>query len=192
MTAPRRAVFLDRDGTLLDELGYLSDPDKLLLLDGIAGPLRRLAKAGFFLCVVTNQSGVARGYFDEADLARVHDRLRDNLEAEDVHLDAILHCPHHPEHGPPDLRKRCMCRKPAPGLFLEAASRFGIDLPTSWSIGDAQRDLEASARAGISGRILVLTGKGRTTKDELSQSEKEHIHILPNLAAAAQLILSSA
>jgi D-glycero-D-manno-heptose 1,7-bisphosphate phosphatase len=191
MAAPRRAVFLDRDGTLLDETGYLADPGELKLLDGIAAALRRLRQGTFFLCVATNQSGIARGLFDEADLDRVHRRMQEELAAAGVSLDAILHCPHHPDHGSQSLRKRCLCRKPAPGMLLEAASRFGLDLPNSWSIGDSGRDLEASRRAGVPGRILVLTGKGKATLNELSAAELEGTRVVPNLATAVETILTA-
>jgi len=191
MSSGRPAVFLDRDGTLLDELGYLADPDQLRPYPGIAGPLRRLREAGYFLCLVTNQSGVARGLLDEPTLELIHQRLQEHLRAEGVELDALLHCPHHPDLGEPPYRRRCLCRKPGPGMFLEAASRHGLDLPASWSVGDSGRDLEASARAGIPGRILVLTGKGRATRDALSPAELEGTQVLPGLAAAAEWILTS-
>ena len=190
MPEARRAVFLDRDGTILDELGYLGDPAELRFLPGVAAPLRRLSEAGFFLCVATNQSGVARGYFDEVALESVHERMLSELAAKGCRIDAVVHCPHHPDHGPEPYRKRCACRKPAPGLFLEAASRFGLHLPTSWAVGDSHRDLEAARRAGIPGRILVLTGKGRDTLEELSEEERKATVCVPDLAAAAEVILS--
>jgi len=191
MAAPRRAIFLDRDGTLLDELGYLARPEDLRLIAGVGPPLVKLREAGFFLCVVTNQSGIARGLLDEDDLAAIHERMRTELEREGAYLDAILHCPHHPKHGTPPLRRDCHCRKPSPGLILEAASRFAVDLSQSWVIGDSARDLESGRRASIEGRILVLTGKGRETEAGLSPEERAQVHVVPNLAVAAQVVLTA-
>jgi len=191
MSSGRRAVFLDRDGTLVDELGYLADPQHLLPYPGIAPPLRRLQDVGYFLCLVTNQSGVARGLLDEATLELIHQRLQEHLRGDGVELDAILYCPHHPDLGDPPYRRACLCRKPGPGLFLEAASRHGLDLPNSWSIGDSERDLDASARAGIHGRILVLTGKGKASRDALSPAQLARTGVVPSLAAAAEWILTS-
>ncbi|MDP6741199.1 MAG: HAD family hydrolase, partial [Planctomycetota bacterium] len=123
-----RAVFLDRDGTLNREVNYLADPAQLELLPGVAEGLSRLARAQWLLCVVTNQSGVARGLVSEEVLNEIHGRLREMLASEGAHLDWIGHCPHHPEHGPPALRRACDCRKPEPGLLLRAAAELDIDL----------------------------------------------------------------
>jgi len=184
----RAAVFLDRDGTLLDELGYLARPEDLRLLPGAAEGVRALETAGWAVVVVTNQSGIARGLFGEAELARVHARLEGELAERGAHLAGILHCPHHPEHGPPALRRECECRKPAPGLFLEAARRWSLDLARSWSVGDSARDLEAGDRAGVAGGILVLTGKGRTTLDELGPEERARWRTARDLPDAARLL----
>lgn len=162
----RRAVFLDRDGTLLDELGFLSRPEDLRLLPGAAEGVRLINQAGWSAVLVTNQSGIARGLFGEPELAAVHARLAEELAAHGAHLDALFHCPHHPEQGLGALRRTCACRKPAPGLLLEAAERLGLALGASWIVGDSQRDLEAGRRAGLAGGVLVLTGKGRA---ELAQ-----------------------
>ncbi|HEX6884924.1 MAG TPA: HAD family hydrolase [Planctomycetota bacterium] len=161
MSAPRaRAVFLDRDGTLVDELGFLRRAEDLRLLPGAAEGVRLFNRAGWKVVVVTNQSGIARGLLDEPTLARIHARLEQELARGGAHVDAILHCPHHPEEGAPPFRRACDCRKPAPGLILAAARRFALDLAASWTIGDSRRDLEAGARAGLAGGVLVLTGKG--------------------------------
>ena len=187
-----RAVFLDRDGTLLDELGYLARAEDVRLYPGAAAALRRLRDAGFLLVVVTNQSGIARGLFGAAELARVHARLADELEKGGARLDLVLHCPHHPDHGEPPLRARCACRKPEPGLFLEAARRLALDLEQSWSIGDSARDVEAARRAGVRGRVLVATGKGRATLAELAPEERAELHLARDLSDAAELILTGA
>lgn len=156
----RRAIFLDRDGTLVHARHYPSRPEHLVLYDGIAPGLRTLQQAGFALVVVTNQSGVARGYFTEDDLARLHDHLRRELAALGVTLDGIYHCPHHPDGALPELALRCGCRKPQPGMVLRAAADLGLDPARSWFIGDILDDIEAGNRAGCQS-ILVDLGTER-------------------------------
>lgn len=184
--AGKRAVFLDRDGTLVDELGFLRRPEDLRLLPGAAEGLRLLNEAGWLAVLVTNQSGIARGYFDEADLRAVHERLTRELARGGAHLDAMFHCPHHPEVGAPPLRGPCACRKPAPGLLLEARERMGLDLGRSWMIGDSLRDLEAGRRAGLEGEILVLTGKGAEERAGLPPGART----APDLLAAARWLVT--
>ncbi|NOT30503.1 MAG: D-glycero-beta-D-manno-heptose 1,7-bisphosphate 7-phosphatase [Planctomycetes bacterium] len=185
----RRAVFLDRDGTLVDELGFLRDPADLRLLPGAAEGLRLFNRAGWLAIVVTNQSGIARGLFDERQLAEVHARLEAELARRDARLDAILYCPHHPDHGRAPLRMTCTCRKPAAGMLLAAAERFALELGACWTVGDSLRDLEAGRRAGLAGGILVLTGKGR---DELARaSAGASVLTAADLPTAARAILAS-
>jgi histidinol-phosphate phosphatase family protein len=155
---PPWGVFLDRDGTLLRLVPYLADPDRAHLYQGAADALRRLQAAGARLVVVTNQSGVARGYFTRRDVDRVNARLVALLKREGVTLDGIEVCPHLAEVTGP-----CDCRKPAPGMILRAAKRLGIDLASSWTVGDNASDLEAGAAAGTRS-ALVLTGYGRGTR----------------------------
>jgi len=192
-TAPaRRAVFLDRDGTILDELGYLSEPERVRLLPGAAEALARLSAAGLALVVVTNQSGVARGRIEPAALERVHRRMEELLAEHDVRLDAILACPHHPDVGEPPYRTACDCRKPAPGLILRGAEALGADLGRSFVVGDSARDLEAGARAGVPHRFLVATGKGPEAHEALvARGEVDHVYVR-DLAAAADAILARA
>lgn len=156
-TTARPAVFLDRDGTLVHPRHYPSRPADLRLYDGIGPRLRRVQAAGFRLVVVTNQSGIARGYFTEDDLARMHDHLAAELAREGVRLDGIYHCPHHPDGVIPALSVRCACRKPEPGLIRRAAANLALDLPRSWFIGDILDDVEAGNRAGCR-TILVDLG----------------------------------
>lgn len=144
----RRAVFLDRDGTVVRDPGFLREPDRLEILPGAPAALRALAAGGFALVVVTNQSAVARGLLDEQTLERIHARLRAVLSREGVHLDGIFACPHHPTEGVPPYRTACSCRKPAPGLLLRAAERLDLDLGSSFGIGDRERDVEAALAAG--------------------------------------------
>ena len=183
-----RAVFLDRDGTLNREVNYLADPAQLELLPGVAEGLSRLARAHWLLCVVTNQSGVARGLVSEEALDAIHGRLREMLASEGAHLDWIGHCPHHPEHGPPDLRRACDCRKPEPGLLLRAAAELDIDLTRSWMVGDSARDLEAGRSAGCRS-ILVGTGNGAETHEASEADGQESGLQAPDFLGAVDLIL---
>ena len=126
---PSKAIFLDRDNTLIEDPGYLADPDGVRILPGVELALKSLAQAGYLLVVVTNQSGIARGYFTEADLASIHAKLAADLSVEGAHLDGILYCPHHPDIGEPPYRRICDCRKPLPGLVLRAAEELQHRLP---------------------------------------------------------------
>ena len=148
----RRAVFLDRDGTLMPEVGALGRPEAVRLLPGVAPALRALAAARYELVVVSNQSAIGRGAVTEPEVRAVHAALRRALRAEGVELSAIFFCPHRPEDA-------CDCRKPAPGLLLQAAAALELRLGESWMIGDSTRDTEAAARAGTRG-ILLETGWG--------------------------------
>lgn len=150
----RPAVFLDRDGVLVEDVGYLSRPDQLSLLPGAAAAVARLREAGYLVVLVTNQSGVARGMFGEDALARIHDSLEQALAREGARLDGIFYCPHHPTEGRPPYRAVCACRKPEPGMLLTAAEALGIDLGSSWMVGDKLGDVAAGHRAGCRG-ILV-------------------------------------
>jgi D-glycero-D-manno-heptose 1,7-bisphosphate phosphatase len=144
----RRAVFLDRDGTLTHPYHYPSRVEHLKLYDQIGPALRTLQDMGFALVVITNQSGIARGYLTERDLEHLHDYLRDKLATSEVHLDGIYYCPHHPDGIIPELAIRCNCRKPEPGMLLQAASDLNLDLGSSWFVGDILSDVEAGKRAG--------------------------------------------
>lgn len=185
-----RAVFLDRDGTLVDEFGFLRRASDVRLVPGAAEGLRLFNQAGWRAVVVTNQSGIARGLFDQHELEEVHARMRALLAREGALLDAILHCPHHPAEGVPPLRCVCACRKPAPGLLLEAARRFSLELGASWIVGDSLRDLEAGERAGLAGGVLVLTGKGQS--ELASARHAPALCTAADLPAAARRILSAA
>ena len=156
---PREAVFLDRDGTLIEEVNYLSAPEQVKLIPGAADAVRRLNTAGVLVVVVTNQAGVARGYFSESRVGKVHAHLSALLAEHSAHIDAYFHCPHHPTEGVGAYRVACECRKPKPGLLLTAARELNIDLAQSWMIGDKLCDAEAGAAAGCR-TILVRTGHG--------------------------------
>jgi D-glycero-D-manno-heptose 1,7-bisphosphate phosphatase len=154
----QRAVFLDRDNTIIDDPGYLNDPDAVRLLPGAADAIRRLNDAGYAVVVATNQSGVARGRITERQLADVHERVRELLLEQGARLDAIYYCPYLAgvEASVPRFRKDSALRKPKPGMLLRAASEMDLALPASWMVGDSARDVQAGRRAGC--RTVLLTG----------------------------------
>ncbi len=156
---PREAVFLDRDGTLIAEVNYLSHPEQVRLLPGAANAVRALNTAGMLVIVVTNQAGVARGYFPESRIAEVHARLAELLAEHGACIDAFYYCPHHATEGVGEYRVECECRKPKPGMLLTAAREWNIDLARSWMVGDKPSDAEAGIAAGCRA-ILVQTGHG--------------------------------
>lgn len=157
----RRAVFLDRDGTLCREVGYINHPERLELAPGAAAAVRDLNERDLAVVVVTNQAGVARGYFPWHVVEDTHRRLHTLLAAEGARLDGVYVCPHHPEVGGPGFRQACSCRKPRPGLLRRAARELGLDLPRSFVVGDSFRDIGAGRAAGVAAAILVRTGYGR-------------------------------
>ena len=153
----RRAVLLDRDGTLVYPRHYPSRPEELVLYPGIGAELRALKRAGFELVVVTNQSGIARGLFTEQTLTRMHAHLAAQLGGEGVRIAGWYHCPHHPDGRIQELAVRCECRKPAAGMLLRAAHDLGLNLGCCWMVGDILGDVEAGNRAGCR-TILVDLG----------------------------------
>ena len=181
----RAAVFLDRDGTINEEAGYLDRMEKLRLLPGAAGAIHRINESGLMAVVVTNQSGIARGLFDEAFVAQVHARLREMLCAEGALIDAFYFCPHHPTEGWGAYLKTCDCRKPAPGMLLLAAEELRIDPDRSYMVGDTLKDIEAGDRAGAQG-ILVRTGYGEEAVSELRKNGDMMPHRVPIEKAGAQ------
>ena len=158
--ARRPAVFIDRDGTLTEEVGYVNHPSRLQLLPGSAIAIRRLNEAGIAAVVATNQAGIARGYFSEEVMHAVHERLVEQLKEAGAHLDGLYVCPHHPTEGTPPFRTECDCRKPKPGLLLRAARDLDLDLAASYMVGDKASDLVVAPAVGARA-VLVLTGYGR-------------------------------
>ncbi len=187
--ALRPGVFLDRDGTLNEDVDFLRTPDELVLLPGVVEAVRALNAADFRVAVVTNQSGIARGFLDEAALERIHAELERRLARGGARLDGIYHCPHHPTQGEAPYRMRCSCRKPEPGLLQRAARELSIDLAQSFVIGDSVRDLEAGARLGVAG-ILVATGKGVRERELLGRLRDPPPRLASDLGQAVELLLA--
>jgi D-glycero-D-manno-heptose 1,7-bisphosphate phosphatase len=155
-----RAVFIDRDGTINEEVGYVNHLERFFLLPRVSEAIRLLNRHGLKTVVVTNQAGVARGYFPESLIHLVHRKMEDLLKKEGAYLDGIYYCPHHPDAGAPPYRQRCRCRKPETGLIEEASRVLDLDCSKSYAIGDRGNDLEFAHRIGAKG-ILVLTGYGK-------------------------------
>ena len=183
-----KAVFLDRDGTIIKEAVHLSRPSQVELLPGAPRALRRLSEVGYLAVVVTNQSVIARGLVTETGLREIHKRMDSLLLADGAKVDAVYYCPHHPEVGDPPYRSTCGCRKPRPGLLQQAAADLGIDLAGSYMVGDKLSDLEAGWNAGCRA-ILVLTGYGREVSLNLDPSLRNRIdHVEEDLIDAAKWI----
>ena len=184
------AIFMDRDGTVSYEVGYVNHPDRYDIMPGSAEAIARINFAGFLAVVITNQAGVARGYFKEELIVQVHEKLKRLIAEKAAHLDGIYYCPHHPEVGEPPYRQRCNCRKPAPGLLLKAQKDLNIDLSRSYIIGDSIKDIETGFNAGVKS-VLVLTGYGKGEYEYGSECWKQKpLHVAQNLQEAVSWILA--
>ncbi len=155
-----RAVFIDRDGTISEEVGYINHPSRFRVFPYSAEAIKLLNDNGWLAILTTNQAGVARGYFNEAMIDAVHEKLVNELANGGAKLDAIYYCAHHPTVGDPPYRADCDCRKPRPGLIKRAQEEFEIDLGESWMIGDRYSDIELAHNAGVRS-AFVLSGYGR-------------------------------
>ena len=172
------AVFLDRDGTINQDIGYIDSPERLFIIDGAASAIKRLNSKGFRVVVITNQSGVGRGYFTKEAADSVNKKLEEVLKREGAHLDGIYYCPHHPDDN-------CECRKPRIGLLEKAKNDLAIDFKKSYVIGDKGSDIEIAQSIGGKG-ILVLTGSG---KDEKQKLDHEPSYIATDLKDAVEWII---
>jgi D-glycero-D-manno-heptose 1,7-bisphosphate phosphatase len=186
---------LDRDGVLVEDVGLVTDPSQFVICSGVPHALRRLKSAGYLLFVVTNQAVVARGFLSELDLGKIHRDLETLLlESGAPVMDGIYACPHHPQATLAEYRMDCFCRKPRPGLLLEAAKAHGIDLARSYMVGDRLTDVHAGIRAGCKS-VWVQTGRHVDpliqTVDPLEE-EGEASHVCADLSAAVHWILSDA
>lgn len=179
-----KAVFLDRDGTVVVERGYITVPDAIELIPGAAEAIVRLREAGWKVFVATNQGCVAKGMITEEELGEIHFRMVSMLGAAGAEVDGIYCCPHHPDGSVPDLAIECDCRKPRPGLLERAASEHDLDLSQCVMIGDTMRDLEAARSVGAR-PVLVLTGHGQETLTKDHGAE----HVAPDLASAVSWLL---
>ena len=162
-TQGRPAAFLDRDGTVIEEAHYLAHEAQVVLAPGAAAAMRRLREAGYLLVMVTNQSGVGRGILTEEELARIHALLNEMLAAGGAALDDIYYCPHLPGAPVKEYDRECDCRKPGAGMLLAAAEKHGVDLERSVMIGDAERDVQAGAKAGCRTVLLAPDGAPEST-----------------------------
>lgn len=180
----KRAVFIDRDGTLNVEKEYLHRVEECELIPGAGQAIRLLNQAGWLVVVVTNQSGVARGYYREQDVVALHRHIDAELSRNGAHVAGWYYCPHHPS-GVEPYNQPCACRKPLPGMLLQAAGELTIDLSSSWMVGDKLADVEAGMAAGCR-PILVRTGYGQLESAQLP----DRVPVCDDLAAAARLILA--
>ena len=160
MSGGRPAIFIDRDGTISDEIGYVNHASRFRVFPWAVDAIRLVNRSGRLAVMVTNQAGVARGYFPERVVQDVHARLLDTLAQGDARLDGLYYCPHHPQAGEAPYRQDCDCRKPKPGLLHRAAADLGIDLASSWVIGDRLGDLQVAWAVGAQG-AMVRSGYGR-------------------------------
>ncbi len=178
------AVFLDRDGTLIREVGYLRRPEQIELLDGVPAALRALRKGGFKTVVVTNQSAVARGWLTEAGLNQIHGLIQDRLAEQGARLDGIYYCPHHPSEGVGGYRMACDCRKPNPGMILRAAEDLALEPKRSYVVGDQAVDRELALRVGAMPVLVRRNGEQMLVDDNFPTP------VFANLRLAADWILA--
>ncbi len=160
-TGLRRAAFLDRDGVINIDHGYVSDWENFDLYPGVVDTMRALQEAGYCLVIVTNQSGIGRGYYSEETFWQLMQRLSDFLSQQGVTVSGVYFCPHHPTNALPQYRKACDCRKPAPGMLLAAAKDLRIDLAQSLFVGDKRSDMEAGEQAGV-GQLFFVNDEGKS------------------------------
>jgi len=178
----KKALFLDRDGVIIDYIPYLSKPEQVKLPTEAGNALKIWQSAGYELVVFTNQSGISRGYFTLEDVNAIHQRIKSEYEQFEVKFSEILICPHQPSDN-------CDCRKPSPKLLLEYAEKYNVDLGRSYFIGDAPSDIECAINADCQ-PILVLTGRGKETLNHLGKYPQK-IPVYPNLQATTELIVNS-
>jgi len=179
-----KAIFLDRDDTLIEDVGYINHPDQVKLLDGVTEALVEFGAMGYMLIVISNQSGVARGIVTEQILGEIHDRLKQLLTESGVYLDGIYYCPYHPDGVVPKYRKDSDWRKPNPGMLLAAADEMDIELSRSWVIGNSGRDIEAGLRAGC--KTVLINQSSHQKLSEPGQPNPDYKAV--NMREAANII----
>jgi D-glycero-D-manno-heptose 1,7-bisphosphate phosphatase len=184
----RAAVFLDRDGTMVHDVGYLSRREDLAWFPWTVDAIRILNRAGFLVLVTTNQGGIGLGYLTEAFLRGLHDEMQGVLEAAGARVDGWFFCPHHPQAATEELRIACACRKPRPGMIHQAMERFEIDLGRSYVVGDTVKDMQLAHEVGARG-VLVRTGQGELQLVRKAQELPASVHVSASLLDAASWIL---
>lgn len=181
------AIFLDRDGTINEDVNFLSSPEQVILIDGSAEAIKEMNELGLKVIVFTNQSGIARGYFTEEDLHRVHSRLDELLSQVGARIDAYYYCPHHPTEGNGKYKVECECRKPKDGMLQRASREQDIDLKKSFVVGDRCVDIQAGKTAGAT-TILVLTGYGQQEYEKCKSENFEPDFVAKNLKEAVEIV----
>jgi D-glycero-D-manno-heptose 1,7-bisphosphate phosphatase len=172
----QRAFFLDRDGTLIEEVGHLHRKEDIHIYPGAFEAVRKINQSSALTIVITNQSAIARGLLDEKELAELHEVLQEEFRREKARIDAFFYCPHHPEEGTGTYTQTCICRKPQPGMLRHAARELHLELATSYMIGDKLVDVEAGHRAGCRS-VLVKTGHGADELQLLDEGDASAPHL---------------
>jgi D-glycero-D-manno-heptose 1,7-bisphosphate phosphatase len=190
-----RAIFIDRDGTLNEEVGYITEMAQFRLFDYAAESIRMINDAGWRAVIITNQAGIARGHYSEEFLCQLHTQMESALLEQGARLDAIYYCPHHPDYGEPPYRQDCDCRKPRPGMIEKAAKEFSLDLKECYFIGDRMSDVETGHSAGARS-VMVMTGYGQQeyredNSDGRVDRTRRADHVCENLLEAVSWILKN-
>jgi len=184
----QKVCFLDRDGVLIHEECYLSDPDKVRVTKGAAQSINKLHTLGYLVIVITNQAGVARGYYPEESIGKIHDRIDAILAEDNTAIDAYYYCPHHPKGTVEEYSFACSCRKPETGMVEQAIKDFDIDLEHSFVIGDKVTDVKTATNTGCKTGILVRTGHG---EQQIKDNDTTGITIKADINEAIEWFLTN-
>ncbi|MDI1298253.1 D-glycero-beta-D-manno-heptose 1,7-bisphosphate 7-phosphatase [Methylotenera sp.] len=190
MIAPTPALFLDRDGVINVDVGYLHKPEDCIFVEGIFDLVKRANALGYKVIVVTNQAGIARGYYTETQFLDFSAWMKNEFSRNYAHIDEIYFCPHHPVHGLDKYHTQCDCRKPAPGMFLEAQAAFNIDMQASVMVGDNISDLEAAIAAGVGLSNLFISSSIDRTITEIEEAQAKKLQI-KTISSLKQVSLSN-
>jgi D-glycero-D-manno-heptose 1,7-bisphosphate phosphatase len=185
MKTMQKAAFLDRDGVINVDHGYVSSPEQFEFIEGVFAACRHLQQQGYLLIVVTNQSGIGRGYYNEQQFHSLTDWMKAQFESHGVFITEVFFCPHHPINAKPPYQIDCDCRKPAPGMLLQAINKYQIDPGQSLMLGDKKADMQAAQAAGVGRKVLVLSGQTLTAEDKASADE-----VWPSIKAALELVVN--
>jgi D-glycero-D-manno-heptose 1,7-bisphosphate phosphatase len=186
----KRAIFLDRDGTINEDVGYPNDYSQIIIYPFAFEAIKKINGAGFLTVIITNQSGIGRGLLTEENLQDIHQKMKAALLAEKVHIDGIYYCPHYELSALPEYKKDCTCRKPNPGMALQAAADLNIELKNSFVIGDKVEDILFGLNINAN-PILVLTGYGQKSLQELEKKKIKPVYIAQNLLHAVDWIIQN-